>query len=215
MAITIEMNSREQTGRGSARRARREGFVPAIVYGTGKNIAVRCIEKELVAHLQNPTFHSTVLTLNIDGEPSQALVRDVQMHPWQRKILHADFQLVRADAEIAATVPIEFVGASDSPGVRLHHGIFTTIENQLQVHCLPKDLPEKIVVDVSGLEIGKSVHLLELTPPEGVRFDAVVRGEDLALATITEVQEEKEETPAEEGAAEATTEEGAATSSDS
>lgn len=203
MDIVLNMNSRSKTGKSEAKRLRRGAQVPAVVYGTGKNISVVCAEKDLMGHLQNPAFHSTVLTLKIDGKKAQALVRDVQMHPWQRRVLHADFQLVSADTEIAATVPIEFVNAADAPGVRLHHGIFTSIENQLNVHCLPKDLPEKIVVDVGNLDIGKSIHLFELTPPDGVRFDAVARGEDLALATISEVQEEQEEAPAEEAAAEA------------
>ena len=187
------MTKREQVGRGDSRRLRRDKRVPATVYGGGQIFSVSCAENDIAARLHDPSFRSTVLTLNIDDAPAKALLREVQMHPYQRKVLHADFQLVSEDTEVAASVPLEFVNVDNAPGVKLRHGIFTTIENMLQVHCLPQDLPERIEVDVGELDIGRSIHLTDITPPAGVRFDALSRGEDLALATISEAKEEVEE----------------------
>lgn len=194
MDITLQVEKRPDLGRGGARRLRRAGQVPAIIYGDGDPMAITCSARQTVAHMQDDSFRSSLLVLEVGGKKIKALLREVQMHPFRREILHLDFQAVREDSEIAAQVPLHFINIEDSPGVKLHHGIFTTIENQAALHCLPKDLPESIDVNVGGLEIGKSIHLSDITPPPGVRFDAIVRGEDPALAIISEPRAEKEET---------------------
>lgn len=196
MNITLNVQSRDKIGRGEARRLRRAGRVPAIVYGGASPQAVDCETREIMAHMQNDSFHSTLLNLRLNGKEIKALVREIQMHPYRREIIHIDFQTVRADSEIAAAVPIHFINVEDSPGVKLHHGIFTAVENQVAVHCLPKDLPPHITIDVGNLEIGKNIHLSEVPPPAGVRYDAATRGDDPVLAIISEPRVEPEETPA-------------------
>ena len=138
-------------------------------------------------------------------EVRRDLLREVQRDPVRRDILHVDFLAVREDREIAAHVPLHFINAETSPGVKLQHGVFTTVENQIAVHCLPQDLPEFIEVDVGGLEVGQSIHLSAVSAPSGVRFDDIVRGNDPSLASVITVAAEKEpepevtETPAETG----------------
>lgn len=207
MDATIAATARQETGRGANRRQRRDGKVPAVVYGTGEATPIACSARDMLARLQDESFHSTVLTIDLEGRKIPALLREVQMHPHRREIVHLDFQAVKEDQEISANVPLHFVNVESSAGVRLRHAIFTSIENQVAVHCLPQNLPEFINVDVSGMDIGSSIHLSELSPPQGVRFDAIVRGEDPALAVMSSPAEEKEETAEEapaaaEGAAE-------------
>ena len=201
MDIVVEATARVPSGGGAAKRLRKSGQVPGIVYGIGQPQAVALPARALARHLQHEAFHSSLLNLKIDGKAAPALLRDVQRHPVRAEALHVDFQLVSADREIAANVPLHFINAELSPGVKLHHGIFTAVETEAAVHCLPRDLPEFIEVDASVMEIGKSVHLSELPAIEGVRFDALTRGVDPVLAAILEPRVEVEETPAAEAVA--------------
>lgn len=187
---------RETSGRGAARQTRREGRVPAVIYGACEPMRVSCSTREINARLQEESFHSTVLTLEVDGKKIPALLREVQMHPYRREVMHIDFQAVDEEQEIGANVPLHFINAEDAPGVKLHHAIFTTIENQVAIHCLPKALPEFISVDVGALDIGQNIHLSEISPPPGVRFDAITRGDDPALAVMNapKAAEEEEQT---------------------
>lgn len=206
MEITVTATIRQSAGRGGARRHRRNGLVPAVVYGVCEPLNIACSARDISAHLQAEAFHSTLLTLNVEGRKIPALLREVQMHPYKREVVHIDFQAVSENQEIGTSVPLHFIHVEDSPGVKLRHGIFTSIENQIDIHCLPKDLPEYINIDVSGLDIGQSIHLSEITAPPGVRFDAVTRGEDPALAVISsQAAEEAPQTAAD--SAEAATEE--------
>lgn len=185
MEITVSATLRKRTGRGGARSARRQGHVPAVVYGACQPMAIACSARELAVRMQDESFRSTLLTLDVEGRKISALLREVQMHPFKRDILHVDFQAVSADQEIVANVPLHYVNAEESPGVKLHHAIFTTIENQVAIRCLPKDLPEAIEVEVGAMGLGDSIHLSAVVPPEGVRFDATLRGEDPALAIMS------------------------------
>ena len=197
MTITVSAKMRQSSGRTGARQQRLVGRVPAIIYGNCDPITVSCSARDLATQMQDEAFRSTLLTIDIEGKKISALLREVQRHPYRRDILHVDFQAVSADKEIAANVPVHFINVEESPGIKLHHAIFTSIENQLAVHCLPADLPEFIVVDAGNLDINKSIHLSEITPPPGVRFDAVTRGEDPALAIMTGQTEEMDTEDAE------------------
>ena len=199
MGITINAVARNSSGRGNARQQRREGRVPAVVYGACEPMAISCSARELAVRLREEVFYSTLITLNVEGNKIQALLRQVEMHPYKREIIHVDFQAVSEEQEIAANVPLHFINAEDSPGVRLHHAIFTTIENQVAIHCLPQNLPEFINVDVGSLDIGKNIHLSEIALPPGVRFDAIVRGEDPALAVMNNPASEMQEGQADGG----------------
>ena len=205
MEHIINAAGRKQGGRGDARALRRQGRVPGVLYGSGENTLFSCETRELLARLHDESFHSSVVSVKVDGKAHRALLREVQRDPVRRDILHVDFLAVREDREIAAHVPLHFINAETSPGVKLQHGVFTTVENQIAVHCLPQDLPEFIEVDVGGLEVGQSIHLSAVSAPSGVRFDDIVRGNDPSLASVITVAEEKEpepevtETPAETG----------------
>lgn len=193
MEHTVTAASRTGKGRGAVRRLRAAGKVPGIVYGS--NDAPQAIvldHHRLQLDLEHEAFHSTVLNLEIDGRKQPALLREVQSHPVNGKILHVDFQAVAADVEIAATVTIHYHHAENSPGVKLNHGIFSATTTELHVHCLPKDLPESLDVDVGHLEINQTLHLKDITVPAGVRLDALIRGENPSLATILPPAAEEE-----------------------
>ena len=193
MEYIVETEIREQDGRGKSRALRRAGRVPGVLYGGGGAATkFSCAGNALVALMQDEAFHSSVVSVRIGNETHRALLREVQRDPVRRDILHVDFLEVREDREIAVQVPLHFINADSAPGVKLQHGVFTTIENQVAVHCLPQHLPEFIEVDASALEIGKSIHLSEISPPPGIRFDEITRGNDPALASVISISEETE-----------------------
>lgn len=207
MEHIVEATSRPREGRGGARALRREGRVPGVLYGDGPSVSFSCEARDLSARLLDESFHSSVVSLRLEGKTHRALLREVQRDPVRRDILHVDFQAVRADREIAAQVPLHFINTDSAPGVKLQHGIFTAVENQVALHCLPQNLPEYIEVDAGALEIGKSIHLSEIAPPEGARFDEIARGNDPVLAAIVSVAAEEPEKPAEDAAEGAAAEE--------
>ena len=194
MDTIVSALPRDNLGRGGARRLRRESRVPAIVYGRGEPVAVSCDARDIIAHIREEGVHSTLFDLQLGDQTTKVLIREVQMHPYRNEVLHVDFQAVREDSAIAASVPLHFINVEDAPGIKLHHGIFTAVENEVAVHCFPKDLPDAINVDIGGLDIGKNIHLNDLPVPEGVSFDALVRGENPVLAIISEAKVQEEST---------------------
>lgn len=201
METVLQARPRAELGRGPVRKLRREGRIPGVVYGDGPARAVSFNAREIAVRLQEEAFHSTVVTLEVDGKKVSALLREAQSHPVRREILHVDFQAVRADQEIAARAPLHFINQESCPGVKLRHGIFTAIENEVGIHGLPRDLPEFIEVDAAELDVGKTIHLSEIPAPKGIRFDALVRGDDPALARVVERPAEEVEAPAAEAEA--------------
>jgi len=185
MQIEINANKREAQGTGASRRLRRAGKVPGIVYGGGKDaVSIELNHKDLFLQFRHETFHSSILNLNLDGKKEQVLLRDYQLHPVRNDIAHIDFQRVSATEKIHVKVPLHFVNAEIAPGVKLAHGIVTHIFTEVDVHCLPKDLPEFIEVDLANLEAGHSVHLSEIKLPKGVEFVQLAHGDDAAVASI-------------------------------
>ncbi|MCX7627116.1 MAG: 50S ribosomal protein L25/general stress protein Ctc [Methylophilaceae bacterium] len=185
MQIEIIANKRDAKGSGASRRLRRAGKVPGIVYGAGKDaICIELDHKALFMQFRHEAFHSSILTLNLDGKKEQVLLRDYQMHPVRSEILHVDFQRVSANQKIHVKVPLHFVNADIAPGVKLAHGIVTHIMTEAEVSCLPKDLPEFIEVDLSNLQAGHSIHLSEIKLPKGVEFVQLAHGDDAAVVSI-------------------------------
>ena len=201
MEVVLQAQPRAEIGRGPVRQLRREGRIPGVVYGDGPARAVSFDAREIAVRMQEEAFHSTVIVLQLEGRKMSALLREAQSHPVRREILHVDFQAVRADREIAARAPLHFINQESCPGVKLRHGIFTAIENEVGIHGLPRDLPEFIEVDVAELDIGKNIHLSEVPAPKGIRFDALARGDDPALARVVDRPTEEVEAPAEAEAA--------------
>ena len=185
-------------GRGASRRLRRSGKAPGIVYGgTGEPTQVELDHNALLHALKSERFHASILTMKLGDKSQQVLLRDVQMHPYRPLVLHIDFQRVDANKKIHMKVPLHFINAEVSPGVKEQGGIPNHVLNELDVTCLPDDLPGFIEVDMGQLTIGHSVHVKELKLPKGV--EAVLhRGENPVVATIIQpVLITEEETTAE------------------
>ena len=193
MEHTVTAVARTGTGGSANKRLRREGRVPGIVYGAGEPRLISVDHDQLHRDLSHEQFHSSVLSLDLEGEKIAVLLREVQSHPVEDHVLHVDFQAIAENEQISMTVPIHFANADSAPGVKLNHGVFSVIEAELGIHCLPRDLPEHISVDVGHLEINHSIHLSEIQAPPGVTFDALARGEDPSVATVLAPQKEEEE----------------------
>jgi large subunit ribosomal protein L25 len=185
MKFEINANPRKVQGTGASRRLRRAGRVPGIVYGGDKGaVNIEIDHRELYQHLINEKFHASILTLKLDGATEQVLLRAFNMHPVKSQVQHIDFQRVSKDKKIHMKVPLHFVNAEKSPGVKDQQGVMTHVLNELDITCFPDDLPEFIEVDLGQLSVGKSVHLREITLPRGV--EAVLhKGEDPVVATCT------------------------------
>ena len=185
MKIEIKAEPRSLQGTGASRRLRRESKVPGILYGAGKDAQpIQLDHKELYFKLKLEAFHASVLDLSVGAEKCQVLLRDYQMHPFKDLILHADFQRVDANKKIHMRVPLHFVNAEISPGVKLAGGAVQHIVNDLDIACLPKDLPEFIEVDLKDLQAGHSLHVSGITLPAGVESTALSKGDDLTIATV-------------------------------
>lgn len=191
---------RKQEGRGASRRLRRDGKAPGIVYGgTAEPTPIELDHNALMHALKNEAFHASILSMKLDGHAQQVLLRDVQMHPFRPQVLHIDFQRVVADKKVHMKVPFHFVNAENSPAVKEEGAIVSHVLNEIDIACLPKDLPEFIVVDLAGLHTGHPLKASGLKLPEGVV--ALTRGRDPVVATAVIPKQITEEVEAAAGAA--------------
>jgi len=160
---------RKEQGSGASRRLRNAGQTPAIIYGgTAAPVTIALDHNALFHALKKEAFHSSILDMEIEGKVEKVLLRDFQMHAYKQLVLHADFQRVDANQKIHVKVPLHFVNAEISPAVKLGGAIISHVMNELDVSCLPGDLPEFVEVDLSKVEAGASVHLSDITLPKGV-----------------------------------------------
>jgi large subunit ribosomal protein L25 len=173
---------RTEQGSGASRRLRIAGQTPGIIYGgTEAPVAISLDHNALYHALKKETFHSSILDMEIEGNVQQVLLRDFQVHAYKQLVMHADFQRVNSSEKIHVKVPLHFVNAEISPAVKLSAGIISHVLTDLDVSCLPKDLPEFIEVDLANMEVGNSLHLSSIVLPEGVT--AIVHGDDPTIAT--------------------------------
>lgn len=185
MQMEISASKRTLQGKGASRRLRGSGKVPGVIYG-GENPA-QAIELDhngLYHKLKLEAFHASILSMDLDGQKEQVLLRDIQMHPFKLQVLHIDFQRVDKNKKIHMKVPLHFINAEIAPGVKLSAGLVSHVLTELDVSCLPKDLPEFITVDLTDLAAGNTLHLSDLKLPEGVEIPTLIRGENLPVATI-------------------------------
>ncbi|MBU0750918.1 MAG: 50S ribosomal protein L25/general stress protein Ctc [Gammaproteobacteria bacterium] len=184
MKIEFNATKRELQGTSASRRLRRASRVPGIIYGgTAKPQSIEFDHNELFQHLRKEAFYSSVLTMNLDGTKEMCLLRDVQRHAYKPIILHVDFQRIDATHAIHQKVPLHFINADVAPGVKLAGGMVQHVMTELNVTCMPKDLPAFIEVDLKDMEGGASLHVGQLTLPAGV--EAVLhKGEDPVVATV-------------------------------
>ncbi|WP_018149831.1 50S ribosomal protein L25/general stress protein Ctc [Leeia oryzae] len=187
MKIEVIAQSRALQGSGASRRLRRAGKVPAIVYGGNTPaVAIELDHNNLFHALRNEAFHSSILDLVIDGKSEKVLLRATQWHAYKQQVHHVDFQRVAADQKLHMNVPLHFVNADIAPGVKMGGGIVNHVLTEVEVSCLPGDLPEFIEVDLAKLDAGNAIHLSELKLPKGVEL--VAKAEDLAVAAIAAVR---------------------------
>ncbi len=203
MSVSFEISAepREDTGKGANRRLRREGRVPGIIYGAGKNPAMISVaHNELVQRLENDAFYSHILTVDVAGKKQKVVLKGLQRHPAKPFVTHLDLQRITAKSKITMRVPLNFIGEDVAPAVK--QGAFISHnEIDVEVTCYPKDLPETIDVDLSAMEMGGSVRLSELKLPTGVEIPALAAGleQDVTVASVQTVAAEEEEVTAVEG----------------
>ena len=217
MKIQISARKREAKGTGASRRLRRTGNVPGIVYGGDKGaVNIELDHKELYQHLTNEKFHASILTLKLEGAAEEVLLRAFNMHPWKGHVQHVDFQRVAKDRKIHMKVPLHFVNADKAPGVKEQGGVPNHVINELDITCLPDDLPEFLEIDMGHLAIGHSIHVKDLVLPKGVEA-LLHRGENPVVATVIQpvlITEEEEAAAESVPAAEVPTTEQAAPEKD-
>ncbi|MFL0800079.1 MAG: 50S ribosomal protein L25/general stress protein Ctc [Agarilytica sp.] len=204
--FTLNAALREESGKGASRRLRREqNLVPAIVYGGRKkpqNISVKF--NEFIRHLDNEAFYSHIITLKIDGNDEDVILKDLQRHPAKAELYHADFLRVSKTKKFTTKVPLHFINESTSTGVKMQGGTVSHNMSDLEISCLPGDLPEYIEVDLAELELGQTVHISDLNLPKGVESVALAHGtdHDLPVANIHKPRGTAEEEAAAEGESE-------------
>jgi large subunit ribosomal protein L25 len=178
----VQAELRTDLGKGASRRLRHAGNVPAIVYGSEKApISITIEHNMFLRHLDEDAFYSHILTLNIDGKKQKVVLKDLQRHPASDvKIMHADFLRVSANHALTMNVPLHFNGEDVAPGVKAG-GLVSHLMSEVEITCLPKDLPESIDIDVSGLDMDESIHLTELVLPAGVTLTALAHKQDEEL----------------------------------
>ncbi len=173
MSFELIAQARTLQGTSASRRLRRASKVPGIVYGG--NIAAQAIEvdhNDLLLKLKKEAFHSSIISLVVDGKKEAVLLRDYQVHAYKPLVHHIDFQRVDAEHELHIKVPLHFINEEVAPGVKLNGGLVNHVITEVDVHCLAKDLPEFVEVDLSALKIGDSIHLSQLKLPAGVKLVA-------------------------------------------
>jgi len=186
--FSLNASAREEIGKGASRRLRREaGLVPAIIYGGRKkpqNITVKF--NEFIKHLDVEAFYSHIITLDVDGKTEEVILKDLQRHPAKAVIYHADFLRVSKTKKFTTKVPLHFINADTSKGVKMQGGVVSHNMTDLEISCLPSDLPEFIEVDLADVELGQTVHISDLALPKGVDSVALAHGtdHDLAVANI-------------------------------
>ena len=198
MSISLNATLREGQGKGASRRLRHTNQLPAIVYGAGKDpVSISLLQKDIQHKLPDESFYSQVLSLNIEGKAEDVLIRDIQHHPYKMSVMHMDF--VRVDANVAVHIhsQLHFIGEEGSPGVKSEDGVISHVIIEVELECLPKDIPDHIEVDLSAMHVGDVIHLSDLKLPAGVEVLALKHGDDndsvVASMHVRKVAEEIED----------------------
>jgi len=199
MAVSHEINveRREDAGKGASRRLRRAGNVPAIVYGAGLDpVGIQLSHNDVWLASQHEWFYSTILNLSLNGEVQKVLLRDLQRHPYKQQILHLDFQRVDDNALLRTSVPLHFLNQDKSPAGKSSEVVVTHELTEVEVLCLPKDLPEALEINLADLKLGDVIHLSDVPVPKGVEIPALKLGKehDVAVVIARHGQVEAEET---------------------
>jgi large subunit ribosomal protein L25 len=200
----LSATGRSDEGKGASRRLRRSGAIPAIVYGAHADPQSVQLEHEKTwVASQNEWFYASIIDLDVDGKVQKVLLRDMQRHPYKQLIMHLDFQRVSENEAIRVSVPLHFVGEEKSPAGKAADVVVSHEQNEVHISCLPKDLPEFIEVDLSGLQLGDTVHLSQVKLPAGVEIPELKLGadHDVAIVVARHARVEAEESAEGEAAA--------------
>jgi len=185
MQIEFKATKRDEQGTSASRRLRRAGRLPGVIYGGGKDaIAITMDHNDLYHALQKESFHASVLSADVDGAKETVVVRDAQWHPYKQQVLHVDFLRVDAAHEITLKVPLHFLNGETSPAVKLGGCMISHTVNEVEVKCLPGNLPEFLSVDLAGLESGQSVHVSDIPLPFGVSLVAHGEGDQVVATAL-------------------------------
>ncbi|MBQ0724435.1 MAG: 50S ribosomal protein L25/general stress protein Ctc [Cycloclasticus sp.] len=178
MSTSFELAAsiREDLGKGATRRLRRQNLVPAVIYGAGAEpVSITLTHNQLLHSTENEAFFSHILSMDLDGKKEKVIIKALQRHPSKQLLMHADFLRVSMKEKLKVHVPLHFIGEEIAPGVK-QGGVVTHDMVDLEIECLPKDLPEYIEVDISSLEIGDSLHLSNIVVPKGLQIMALSQG---------------------------------------
>jgi large subunit ribosomal protein L25 len=199
MKTSFELTAefRDDQGKGASRRLRHAGRVPAILYGGKREPRALSLDHtRLALALENEKFYSSIMQLKVGEQTQAAILRDVQRHPWKNQVVHVDLQRVYEDEQIRLSVPLHFTGEAISPGVKTEGGMMSHLRVELVVECLPKDLPEYLEVDVSGLHLNESLHLSDIKLPNGVISVELAGGKNPSIVAVHAMRAEEVEVPA-------------------
>lgn len=177
---------REDMGKGASRRLRREGKIPAVVYGSAKDaVSIMISHNEIFHHLENEAFYSHILTLRLGKTKERVVLKDLQRHPYKPVVLHLDLLRVDEKEKLTMRVPLHFINETTCIGVKTGGGVISHVMNELEISCLPKDLPEYIEVDMAEIDLGEGIHLADLKMPEGAEIAALMHGGDASQIVVT------------------------------
>ena len=185
---------RDDQGKGASRRLRRQGKVPAIIYGAGREPRSLMFDhNKVLQQLEDPSFYSSILNIKVGDKSRAAVVKDIQRHPAKQRILHIDLQRIVEDEKIKMQIPIHYLGEEEAVGVKLGGGTVSKLMTELEISCLPKDLPEFLEVDISELELDQMLNVSDINLPEGTEISELLIEQNPAIVSIQEIKEIIEE----------------------
>lgn len=182
--LKIKAENRVEIGKSSSRRLRRNGYLPGVVYGNGESKKIMIDHNYMLRCLEDRNFYSNILVLEIESSEEKVYLKSLSRHPSKKQILHADFQRIDENAEISIKVPIKLLNEDNCVGVRMGGGVVSRVLNEIEVLCLPRNLPASIDIDIANIEVGQSVHIGELNLPNGVRLAALAKGGDTSISVV-------------------------------
>jgi large subunit ribosomal protein L25 len=195
MKTSFELTAefRDDQGKGASRRLRRTGRTPAILYGGNREPRALTVDmSKLQQALDNEKFYSSIVTLKVGDVVQEAVLRDLQRHPYKSQIVHVDFQRVLENEAIRMLVPLHFLNQETAPGVKTQGGMVSHLKNELSIECLPKDLPEFIEVDIGGLSLNQALKVSDIKLPAGVKSVELQQGKDTTVVSIHAMRAEEE-----------------------
>jgi len=177
---------RDDKGKGASRRLRRTGYIPGILYGAGKDpVSIQLEHNDVLKHTDVEAFYSHILTLKLPDSSERVVLKDMQRHPFRAQVMHMDFLRIDENEKLTMRVPLHFINEENCVGVKTGGGVISHLMTELEILCLPRDLPEYIEIDVEHLDLGDAIHLSEVTVPEGVEIVSLAHGGDAAQSVVS------------------------------